>query len=65
MQGVRETKEVEHEKLNMITRNRCTSVVSMIWTYKLVFYEFVRVDLDICCYLLEITRNIIYFHALF
>lgn len=45
--------------------NRLTLDVIRIGTYELMFDDSFRVDLDNCCYSIEITRTIISFHSLF
>ena len=64
MQGLKESENVEHGKFNLIMGNRRNSYVTVIGTYGLMFHS-VRLDLDNCCYLLEMARYIIYFHYLF
>ncbi|KAI3791230.1 hypothetical protein L2E82_04924 [Cichorium intybus] len=63
--GLRESREVEHGRLNLIMGNRRSSPVTKIGTYSLVLSSGVSLDLFNCCYSPEMARNIISFHALF
>ncbi|KAI3768902.1 hypothetical protein L2E82_19739 [Cichorium intybus] len=65
LQGLKESREVEHGRLNLIMGNRRSSPVTKIGIYSLVLSSGVSLDLLNCCYLPEIARNIISFHALF
>ncbi|KAI3499715.1 hypothetical protein L1887_35524 [Cichorium endivia] len=65
LQGLRESREVEHGRLNLIMGNRRSSPVTKIGTYSLVLSSGVCLDLLNCCYSPEMARNIISFHALF
>ena len=65
LQGLEESEEVEHRRINLIMGNRRSSPVTKIGTYRLVLSDNVCLDLVNCCYSSEMTRNIISFHALF
>ena len=65
LQGLEESEEVEHGRINLIMGNRRSSPVTKIGTYRLVLSDNVCLDLVNCCYSSEMTRNIISFHALF
>ncbi|KAI3723297.1 hypothetical protein L2E82_34775 [Cichorium intybus] len=65
MQGLKESREVEHGRLNLIMGNRRSSPVTKIGVYSLVLSSEVCIDLLDCCYSPEMARNIISFHALF
>ncbi|WP_218180421.1 hypothetical protein, partial [Pseudomonas gingeri] len=65
MQGLKESREVEHSRLNLIMGNRRSSPVTKIGVYSLVLSSEVCIDLLDCCYSPEMARNIISFHALF
>lgn len=60
----RESEEVEHGKLNLITRDRPKPAITTIETYELMF-DNVWIDLNNYCYSVEMIRNIISFQALF
>ena len=51
--------------MNLITGNRKKSSVTKIGVYSLVLSDGVSLDLLNCRYSLEMSRNIISFHALF
>ncbi|KAI3739147.1 hypothetical protein L2E82_29543 [Cichorium intybus] len=63
--GLKESREVEHGRLNLIMDNRRSSPVTKIGVYSLVLSNDVCLDLINCCYSPEMARNIISFHALF
>ncbi|KAI3778460.1 hypothetical protein L2E82_07787 [Cichorium intybus] len=65
LQGLRESREVEHGRLNLIVGNRRSSPVTKIGTYSLVLSSGVCLKLLNCCYSPELATNIISFHALF
>ena len=56
---------MEHGKLNLIMGNRKASPVTKIGVYSLVLSSGLGLDLNNCCYLSEMTRNIIYFHGFY
>ncbi|KAI3698995.1 hypothetical protein L2E82_42959 [Cichorium intybus] len=63
--ALKESREVEHGRLNLIMGNRRSSPVTKIGVYSLVLSSDVSIELFNCCYSPEIARNIISFHALF
>ena len=65
MQGLKESREVEHGRLNLIMGNRRSSPVTKIGVYSLVLSSDVSLELFNCYYSPEMARNIISFHALF
>ncbi|KAI3767607.1 hypothetical protein L2E82_17860 [Cichorium intybus] len=65
VQGLKESREVEHGRLNLIMGNRRSSPVTKIGVYSLVLSSDVSIELINCCYSPEMARNIISFHALF
>ncbi|KAI3720980.1 hypothetical protein L2E82_31980 [Cichorium intybus] len=65
LQGLKESREVEHGRLNLIMGNRRSSPVTKIGVYSLVLSSDVSIELFNCCYSPEMARNIISFHALF
>ena len=65
LQGLKESEEIEHGRINLIMGNRKSSPVTKIGVYQLLLSNDVRLDLINCCYSSEMTRNIISFHALF
>ncbi|KAI3723576.1 hypothetical protein L2E82_35254 [Cichorium intybus] len=65
LQGLKESREVEHDRLNLIMGNRRSSPITKIGVYSLVLSSDVSIELFNCCYSPEMARNIISFHALF
>ena len=65
LQGLKDSEEVEHGRINLIMGNRRSSPVTKIGVYNLVLSNDVSLDLLNCCYSSEMTRNIISFHALY
>ncbi|KAI3524132.1 hypothetical protein L1887_02784 [Cichorium endivia] len=63
--GLKESREVEHDRLNLMMGNRRSSPVTKIGIYSLVLSSGASLDLLNCCYSPEMARNIISFHALF
>ncbi|KAI3780854.1 hypothetical protein L2E82_10847 [Cichorium intybus] len=63
--GLEESRELVHGRLNLIMGNRRTSPVTKIGVYGLVLSSGVRLDLHNCCYVPDMAKNIISFHALF
>ncbi|GKE99481.1 retrotransposon protein, putative, ty1-copia subclass [Tanacetum coccineum] len=63
--GLKESRRLKHGELNLVTENRKITPVTRIGKYELMLKSRVRVNLNICCYSSEMTRNIISFHALF
>ncbi|KAI3513141.1 hypothetical protein L1887_20467 [Cichorium endivia] len=63
--GLKESRDLEHGKLNLVMGNRRTSPVTKIGVYGLMLSNGVRLDLDNCCYAPDMAKNIISFHALF
>ncbi|GJZ23906.1 retrotransposon protein, putative, ty1-copia subclass [Tanacetum coccineum] len=63
--GLKESRRLKHEELNLVMGNKKTTHVTRIGKYKLMLKSGVRIDLNNCCYSSEMTRNIILFHALF
>ncbi|KAI3780416.1 hypothetical protein L2E82_10397 [Cichorium intybus] len=64
-QGLKESRELEHGRLNLVIGNRRTSPVTKIGVYRLVLSSGVSLDLHNCCYSPDMAKNIISFHALF
>ncbi|GJY33857.1 hypothetical protein Tco_0418326 [Tanacetum coccineum] len=56
---------LKHGKLNLVMENRKIKPMTRIGKYELMPKSGVRIDLNNCFYLSEMTRNIISFHALF
>lgn len=65
LQGLKESEDVEHGRINLIKGNRRFSPITKIGVYSLMLSNDVCLDLTNCCYSSEMTRNIISFHALF
>ncbi|KAJ9556119.1 hypothetical protein OSB04_010733 [Centaurea solstitialis] len=65
LQGLKESRGLKHGELNLVMGNRKISPVTRIGKYELMLKSGVKIDLNNCCYSLEMTRNIISFHALF
>ncbi|KAI3739156.1 hypothetical protein L2E82_29553 [Cichorium intybus] len=65
LQGLEESRELEHGRLNLVMGNRRTSPVTKIGVYGLMLSSGVRLDLHNCCYAPDMAKNIISFHALF
>ena len=61
MQGLSESEEVEHGKLNLITGNRRSSAIAKIRTYVFVLDSGVRFNLINCCYSSYKTRTLFHF----
>ncbi|GKC30412.1 retrotransposon protein, putative, ty1-copia subclass [Tanacetum coccineum] len=56
LQGLKESRKLKHGELNLVMGNMKITPVTKIGKY---------INLNICCYSSEMTRNIISFHALF
>ncbi|GJU20579.1 retrotransposon protein, putative, ty1-copia subclass [Tanacetum coccineum] len=65
IRGLKESRRLKHGELNLVMGNRKIILVTKIGKYELMLKSGVRIDLNNCCYSLEMTRNIISFHALF
>ncbi|GJX43652.1 retrotransposon protein, putative, ty1-copia subclass [Tanacetum coccineum] len=65
LQGLKESRRLNHGELNLVMGNKKITHVTRIGKYELMLKSGVRIDLNNCCYSLEMTRNIISFHALF
>ncbi|GJR61425.1 retrotransposon protein, putative, ty1-copia subclass [Tanacetum coccineum] len=65
LQGLKESKRLKHGELNLVMGNRKITLVTRIGKYELMLKSGVRIYLNNYCYSLEMTRNIISFHALF
>ena len=64
LQG-RRSQDMEHMKMKLIMWNMWSSPVTEIGIYSLVLISGLSLDLNNCCYSLEMTRNIISFHGLY
>ncbi|KAI3780225.1 hypothetical protein L2E82_10196 [Cichorium intybus] len=64
LQGLKESRELEHGRLNLVMGNRRTSPVTKIGVYILVLSSRVCLDLHNCFYSPDMAKNIISFHAL-
>ncbi|GJZ91393.1 retrotransposon protein, putative, ty1-copia subclass [Tanacetum coccineum] len=64
-QGLKESRRLKHGELNLVMGNRKITLVTRIGKYELMLKSGVRIDLNNYRYSLEMTRNIISFHALF
>ena len=56
---------MEHGKINLIMGNRKASHVTKIGVYSLLLNNGLTLDLNKCCYLSKMARNIISFHSLY
>ncbi|GKD67673.1 retrotransposon protein, putative, ty1-copia subclass, partial [Tanacetum coccineum] len=65
LQGLKESRKLKHGELNLVMGNMKITPVTKIGKYELMLKSGVRIILNNCCYLSEMTRNIISFHALF
>ncbi|GJT92779.1 putative reverse transcriptase domain-containing protein [Tanacetum coccineum] len=65
LQGLKESRRLKHGELNLVMGNRKITLVTRIGKYELMLKSGVRIDLNNYRYSLEMTRNIISFHALF
>ncbi|GJU77495.1 retrotransposon protein, putative, ty1-copia subclass [Tanacetum coccineum] len=65
LQGLKESRRLKHIELNLVMGKRKITPVTRIGKYELMLKSGVRIDLNNCHYSLEMTRNIISFHALF
>ncbi|GJX42209.1 retrotransposon protein, putative, ty1-copia subclass [Tanacetum coccineum] len=63
--GSKGSRMLKHGKLNLVMENRKIKPMTRIGKYELMPKSGVRIDLNNCFYLSEMTRNIISFHALF
>ncbi|GKE76150.1 retrotransposon protein, putative, ty1-copia subclass, partial [Tanacetum coccineum] len=63
--GLKESKRLKHGELNLVMGNRKITHVTRIGKYELMLKSGVGIDLNNYYYSLEMTRNIISFHALF
>ncbi|GJR79386.1 retrotransposon protein, putative, ty1-copia subclass [Tanacetum coccineum] len=63
--GLKESRRLKHEELNLVMGNRKITPVTRIGKYELMLKSGVRIDLNNCCYSSKMARNIISFHALF
>ena len=59
LQGLKESEDVEHGRINLIMGNRRSSPVTKIGVYSLMLCNGVNLYLLNCCYLSKMTRNII------
>ncbi|GJU25310.1 retrotransposon protein, putative, ty1-copia subclass [Tanacetum coccineum] len=59
------SRRLKHREFNLVMGNRKITPVTRIRKYELMLKSGVRIDLNNCCYLSEMTRNIISFHALY
>ena len=65
MQGLRQSRKLRHGELNLIMGNRHKSGVTRIGNYELMLSDGVYLSLLNCCFLPDMARNIISFHALY
>lgn len=65
MQGLKESEKLKHGELNLIIGNGRIMPFTRIKICELMFDGGVRIYLINCCYLSDMTRNIISFHTLF
>ncbi|GJV78280.1 putative RNA-directed DNA polymerase [Tanacetum coccineum] len=64
-QSLKESRRLKHVELNLIMRNRKITPVIRIGKFELMLKSEVGINLNNYCYLSEMTRNIISFHAFF
>nr|GEY47279.1 hypothetical protein [Tanacetum cinerariifolium] len=64
LQGLKESRRLKHRELNLVIGNKKITPVTRIGKYEIMLKYGVRIDLYNCFYSLEMTRNIILFHAL-
>ena len=65
LQGLKESRTLEHGELNLIMGNRKTAAVTKIGTYELMLGNGVSFNLFNVCYSPYMARNILSFHALY
>nr|GEY24231.1 hypothetical protein [Tanacetum cinerariifolium] len=63
--GLKESRRLKLGAANIVMGNRKMTPVTTIGKYELMLKFKARIDLNNCCYLSEMTRNTISFHALF
>lgn len=65
IQGLKESRKLKHEELNVFLGNRRTVSFTMIGAYKIVLSNGVSLRLLICYYSPDMSQYIISFHELF